>query len=276
MDPDALVVGERELVFARASPPVESPEEDVIWMLANYVFNRGLKFPPKSPTMSDITWNITTYVRAFCDTTARMWNPPRHSIPTSLGKVVFPYIYGLKTGFTLGIEAPVRVAPSNIHGKGVFATRDIKANELFTTYPVHALRVLLDRYPDGGRGYVYMYKDLSIKCRHADDHWEYYKMGCDACFINHWEDLKKACEACTTGEIQAKDITEAAVIYGNPNVHPPEACGHMINDPRGTGRGENCGMCLLVGGVVTAIIATEAIKKGEELLFKYGEGYWAS
>jgi|EP00966_Prymnesium_polylepis_P037988 hypothetical protein len=66
----------------------------------------------------------------------------------------------------------------------------------------------------------------------------------------------------------------AVNIYGNPNEWSPAECGHKINDPKGSGREANCIECTLAGGAVTAIMATSAVKKGEELLIGYRSGFW--
>jgi hypothetical protein len=62
--------------------------------------------------------------------------------------------------------------------------------------------------------------------------------------------------------------------FGNPGLHPPEACGHMINDAKDTQYHTNCIETPLCGGSVTAILVTRPVKKGEELFMAYGEGYW--
>jgi len=62
--------------------------------------------------------------------------------------------------------------------------------------------------------------------------------------------------------------------YGNPDVHTPDACGHLINDPSGTPLQANCIETTLLGGVVTAMMIVQPVRAGEELLMDYGRRYW--
>jgi len=172
-------------------------------------------------------------------------------IPTTLLGAAFPYAVALKTGLTLGGQlAPVRVAPSTIQGKGVFATRDIHAHELVTTYPVDALRIEMDLHPpmrDGLSGFGHFYRDDDFNGAPVAESWDAYKMAA---------------------------VTDGIDFYGNPHVHPPSACGHILNDPQGSGRAANCVECYLAGGAVIGILATENITTGSELLMEYGAKYW--
>ena len=54
-------------------------------------------------------------------------------------------------------------------------------------------------------------------------------------------------------------------VYGDPASHSPGACGHMINDPRGTTSEANCVVCPLGGGALVGIVTLREVSKGEEL-----------
>ena len=244
----------------KLAPPVQPPEPHAVWHLAaSHVPPPPFK-PVEQPGLRAIVSRIsdvTTMMRDLAELVGRI-RPTE--LPTSFAADAFPYVVALRTELTLGIlEPPVRVAASAIEGKGVFATCDLECNELVTTYPVHALRVFMDQVPvneDGLGGFAYFYRDVALSTNHAEQHWENYKM-------------QAFCRKTSTGR-------QAVCFYGDPNVHPPEACGHMINDPRGTGGGANCTECPIAGGAVTAIVVTKAVRAGEELLMRYGESYWAS
>ena len=175
--------------------------------------------------------------------------------------VPFVVLFCDKFKMNLGLsDPPVRVAPSRIHGSGVYATRDLKPNELVTAYPVDAVRILMDHAPlpesVEERIFAYIYNDPVFgNGNKAHESWDDYKMN-------------------GFGTGFGSDGTPAVVFYGNPAIHSPKMCGHMINDPRGTGCESNCIECPLVGGAITAILITSPVKAGDELLMGYGQPYW--
>ena len=63
-------------------------------------------------------------------------------------------------------------------------------------------------------------------------------------------------------------------VYADPATYSPGACGHMINDPRGTANEANCVECPIGRGALVGILSLRMVRKGEELLLKYGEPYW--
>lgn len=247
------------LVVTNLAPPVQPPEPHAVWTLAVTTAPpppiEPLEQPGLRATVERITKVATTF-RDFARLAGEMWPV---ALPSTYSAEAFPYVLALRLGLTLGVrEPPVRVAVSAIAGRGVFATRDLKPNELVSTYPVHALRVFLDLEPvrNGFGSFVFFYRNAAHSDTHAECHWAKYKM------------------VGFSGKLATK--RDAAVcFYGDPNVHSPEACGHMINDPRGTGGGANCVVCPIAGGAVTAILVTKAVQAGEELLMNYGEAYWA-
>ena len=157
----------------------------------------------------------------------------------------FPYLFALRTGVTVCAPDALRVGVSGVHGLGVFATRNLKVNELVTTYPVDALMVHCGRGP-----IVVAYRDQ----RHngsgiAAEEWHDYKM-------------------CTCH----KDAYTYA--FADPSRHPPHRCGHMLNSPHRTNMQANCVECPLMHGAVTAVCVAQAVAAGEELLIDYGSQYW--
>ena len=70
------------------------------------------------------------------------------------------------------------------------------------------------------------------------------------------------------------DIAPGVTVYADPSTHSPGLCGHMINDPRGTGVEANCVECPIAGGALIGILTLRDVREGEELLMDYGERYW--
>ena len=174
-------------------------------------------------------------------------------LPTSYGTHAWPYVIALRSQASVSQTQSVEVRTSPIHGKGVFALRDLKCNELVTTYPVHGLRVHMDQLSVGDENkaagnavFCYFYDDSTYESDHAERQW-------DVCKMNG-----------VTG----------VEFYGDPLRHTREACGHMINDPRGSGLMPNCMTCHLFDGVANVICITTPIQSGHELLLDYGDAYW--
>jgi hypothetical protein len=153
------------------------------------------------------------------------------------------------------INVPCEVKQSD-HGRGVFATRDIKKGETITLYPAHCLATPIKNKQDK--------YDISGGCEYD---WEY--------ALNHSK----------TGEIHT----------GDKEMEDPLFLGHLINDfcsfvgefkQKGKGQGANfmkyfihalafqnvefkCGKHFLT------IVARKDIKEGEELLVAYSPAYWS-
>jgi hypothetical protein len=250
----------RVFTIVKLAPPVQPPEPHAVWFVAGSPFPCPPFKPVEKPGLSAILSRISDAATMMRDLAAFAGIVRPITLPTSFAAEAFPYVVALRAELTLGIlEPPVRVAASAIEGQGVFATRDLEPNELVTTYPVHALRVLMDQVPvnkDGLSGFAFFYRDSTLSFNHAEQHWDKYKM-------------HAFCHKASTEK-------QALCFYGDPNVHPPEECGHMINDPKGTGGGANCAECPIAGGAVTAILVTKPVRAGEELLMRYGSSYWAS
>ena len=105
----------------------------------------------------------------------------------------------------------VRVAPSKVHGLGVFAARDIRKYTCCTAYPVDLL-VLHEGAPEPGLRPLVVFSR-----KHRNSEAEAHKR------------LKK--QLIDYG----LDIAPGVTVYADPSTHSPGFCGHMINDPRGTG-----------------------------------------
>jgi len=267
MSAESLENCRRAFVIQILAPPIKPPNPIAICKLAktplaqslvNQLCDGAYANTAKVADVVSYVSDLTSLAAATATQIAIMRKDPE-VLPTTLSGVAFPYIAALRFGLTLGIpEPPVHVAESGIQGLGVFATRDIKQNELVTTYPVDALRVHMNLCNNKDLNpYAYMYRDGGFEGIYAEQHWDDYKMHAQSIAARVRYDRQSIC------------------FFGNPNVYTPHACGHMINDPKNTTHRANCVDCCLSGGSVTAILTTRAVAKGEELLMEYGEGYWS-
>lgn len=269
-DLDALK--RRGFVMAMA-PAIDPPDTRAIWKLAfpytNYVECTAPPHVPAETNLRIVLENSTRVVTRIRDV-ANLLRQEEETVDytqkyqSSFGPAAFPYICATRFKLDLGLsDPPVCVAQSPIHGSGVFATRDLKPNELVTTYPADGVRILMDLAPRPTNGrerlFITLYHDPAITNANPG-----------ACYA--WLDYEM--NGFKVG--RDSDGTPGVMFYGNPEVHPPKMCGHMINDPKGTGRDANCVACPLVGGAVTAILITSPVQQGDELLLKYGPAYWAA
>ena len=259
----------RSIVIQNMAPSAQPPTEEAICLMVLYFRELCACSPPPIPRSHDtraIVDHVTKISLKISQSVTKCAQANSHikvsaeTVPSTMLRDTFPYLAAMVTGARINESAPVYVAQSNVAGLGVFASRDIKINEFVTVYPVDAIRLMLDKVPkDNDRhAYTYLYLDSRRSRDHAEQHWIDYKMHC----LVH----------CTTSNLR----TDALCFYGDPSVHPPNACGHMINDPRDTCFEANCIECVLCGGIVTAILSTANIAKGSELLMEYGDDYWRS
>ena len=144
----------------------------------------------------------------------------------------------------------VRVAPSQVHGLGVFAAEDIPRHTCCTAYPVDLLVLHEEAAEPGPRRLVVFSR------QHVDSEAEAHKR------------LKKQLFD------YGLDIAPGVAAYADPSTHSPGLCRHMINDPRGTGAEANCVECPIGGGALIGILTLRDVREGEELLMDYGERYW--
>ena len=140
----------------------------------------------------------------------------------------------------------VRIGPSPVHGLGVFAAADIPKHTCFTAYPIDLLELWEDaatrrseRKPGDPRAaalFSQKHKDVDGNKRLKKRLKDY---GLEMCGVT---------------------------VYGDPATHPPGACGHMINDLRGTASEANCVECPIGRGALVGILSLRMVRKGEELL----------
>jgi len=158
------------------------------------------------------------------------------------------YILGMSLKLQPGGNL-VRVAPSKVHGLGVFAVRDIRKHTCFTAYPIDLLVLHEGGSEPGLRPLVVFSR------QHRNSEAEAHKR------------LKKQLFD------YGLDIAPGVAVYADPSTHSPGFCGHMINDPRGTGAEANCVECPIGGGALIGILTLRDVREGEELLMDYGERY---
>ncbi len=128
----------------------------------------------------------------------------------------------------------VRVAPSQVHGLGVFAAEDIPRHTCCTAYPVDLL-VLHEEAAEPGTNPLVVFSR-----QHRNSEAEAHKR------------LKQQLVD------YGLDIAPGVAVYADPSTHSPGYCGHMINDPRGTGAEANCVECPIGGGALIGILTLRA------------------
>lgn len=163
------------------------------------------------------------------------------------------------------------VRSSSVHGKGLFATRDIFENELITLYPGDAL-LAWDSDGPGPRGCPLraVYGPHVTTKEQADS--DFFLL----------QDTARDYEI-VTGKRRS--------VVGDPKRDRDAAyLGHMANDAINNNNNNNRGeqqqqpkeqqqvnaVNLTLEGCHTVTLATRLIKKDQEILVSYGEGYWKS
>jgi hypothetical protein len=162
----------------------------------------------------------------------------------------------------------VKLAPSPIHGNGVFATCDIKQGEIITLFPCH----ILERQS---------YKD---------------RKSTGTCTLLSEAVFNAFGQGYTCASDPRLDDYRFSFATGNYNIigHPaldddPSYMGHFINDAAKPTEDmesvqiyinvsmskRNCVM-KTVESFVAAVVAVRDIKAGDEILMTYGADYWTS
>ena len=154
---------------------------------------------------------------------------------------------------------PVDVRPSPIHGKGIFATRDIKRGELLSLYPPDALA-----FSRPAVGNTSLQINQGNEARDAEVH---------AALRTH---------SLLLGEPGGVRVR----IVGLPRFcEDPAYLAHMANDPIGyvstkeaykqlAATKGNAAFVNVVCALCVAIVATRPIQAGKEVLVPYSYGYW--
>jgi len=171
--------------------------------------------------------------------------------------------------FNYSIDA-VELKKSNIHGRGVFASRNILIHEVITFYPADIARYHVDGRPCD--------KDVSTQMGRI------YGKG-----ISEESRIKVETNPGVYDEYKF-DMDPFVDITGTPeNDKNQNYLGHFINDgakcsndPRSidiyhriSGIKLNCEFCPL-NNLHVAVVATKNISKGEEILCSYGPNYWCN
>ena len=134
----------------------------------------------------------------------------------------------------------VRVGPSPVHGLGVFAATDIPKHTCFTAYPYHLLELWADAATTH-RARQSPRAATIFSRKHA----------------NQDVDAKRA----LTKRLSDHGLEMCGVtVYGDPATYSPGACGHMINDPRGTASGANCVESPIGSGALVGILSLRVVR----------------
>jgi hypothetical protein len=208
---------------------------------------------PPAPDDTTLTWE------GFKEIAERMWG-------TLDSKRFQDRMHILSTQFQLKLNR-VRVAPSAVHGQGVFAARDLAAGELLTFYPGHVVE--------------YTPKED----RHVDGHWG--QVMCSNTFRAVYGDKKEDVENKMNNEFSFMINRKFTIIGCAELPMEPAYLGHIINDAAQPTSARNAhGVYLaaskakanarfeVVHDAHVAAVAHSDIKAGDEIFVTYGMGYW--
>ena len=262
--PPTLHAGKVVVLVSRLALPGPPPKEVALWTVASCnTLCRAPSFPDKITTKS---------LRETCEAVrdaAEQYGPllgaaaarqpldakEKSTLEPMKETVLHKHFFVLGMSMNLHLAGDlVRVGPSPVHGLGVFAAVDIPKHVFFTAYPMDLLELWEDaatrrsaRKPGGPRAaalFSRKQKDIDGNVR-----------------------LRK--------RLQDYGLEMGGVtVYGDPTTYSPGACGHMINDPRGTTNGANCVECPIGRGALVGILSLRFVREGEELFLNYGEPYW--
>ena len=246
--PDVQHVGRVSAMVSKLVPPSPPRQEAALWAIASCdTLSHGFDYPGNVPSNN---------LRETCETVkkaveqANHWvniysflhpldTAEREEAAEMISDACRKYFYILAMSLKLQPgDNLVRVAPSRVHGLGVFAAWDIRKHTCYTAYPIDLL-VLHEGAPEPGL------RPLVVFSRHRNSEVEAHKR------------LKK--QLIDYG----MDIAPGVTVYADPSTHSPGCCGHMINDPRGAGVEANCVECPIGGGALTGA-ASRLYAQGRE------------
>ena len=144
----------------------------------------------------------------------------------------------------------IEIKDSLIHGKGIFAKKDLPKNLLITQYPIN---FLIDTTEN----------NAVILCPDLYD-------------SNNFQASLKKCIDYSLN-IDIPDLNKKYLLVGDPNYcKNHNLIGHLFNDKAVVGLdrktyNQQLNNCYIQN---TEIYTAREIKKGEELSFSYGENYW--
>ena len=254
------------VLVSRLALPSPPPREVALWAIASCdTLCRAPKFPKTITTKSlretceAVRAAVELYEQLLSAAAAR--HPLDVSEKSSLGLVAYSviqkYFFVLGMGMSLELDGDfAQVLPSPVHGLGVFAVTDIPKHTCFTAYPINLLELWEDvveghskREPRGPRIVALFSREHNNRDADAN---------------------ARLRESLSDYGLEMCGVT----VYGDPAVYSPGACGHMINDPRGTASEANCVECPIGGGALVGILTLRMVRRGEELFLNYGEPYW--
>lgn len=153
-------------------------------------------------------------------------------------------------------NAPCDVRPST-HGRGVFATRDIKKGDTITIYPIHG--IMFDKHPT--EGYATYSGDTKYDCKYSYTHARTKsdhigdKNKTEPLFLGHIiNDNYPSVE-----DFNTDDETKLGATYVKYLLHCISFANCTFKETK----------------YFTVIKATKDIKKDDELFVPYGLGYWS-
>ena len=187
-----------------------------------------------------------------------------------------------------GLDVKVRVAKSAVHGKGVFASRDIDAGEIVTLFPLHMIAYHSNAHKAAvGTTLKQPVPSpvLAVTCGVATKPERIVSAKVPPCMAPN---IMKE-DAVNLRNEYMYQIRSNLTIVGDPGVQLSHFVGHMINDGASLRKTStvndvvrfvigttalNNAMFFCLGGFLVACVALKPIQKDAEVFASYGVPYW--
>jgi hypothetical protein len=150
----------------------------------------------------------------------------------------------------LRARASVDWAKVDAQGR-VVAQRPVPSGALVTVFPVDLLMLIADD------------SLAAFNCLQGEEKCVVRKtfMRPEACMHTD-QDMKESGDLAQQWHAFGREVAPGVLVFGNPKVHPPDACGHMIP----AGKSSNCALTFLAHGVMIAVLATRDIPQHAQLV----------
>ena len=218
-------------------------DENKIWSFCYASIHDSENYHFKSGNGTDIQIRVALKAQDIAECVNEVTGMKKKP-PCSHPKLVYPFMLNMRMEWTAGYYHKIRIVPSIDFGNRVVAQSFIPRGTIVTTYPIHALRVWLDKMklesPIENRCYVMFYHDNTIKNKNLAD--------------RNWSSTR----------VQVHKRYDMSV-FANPRIFNERACGHILTKSAFG----NCRLQIVSGGVIMLVEATEDIKPGRELAFHH-------
>ena len=243
------------VLVSRLALPRPPPREIALWTIASCdTLCQAPRFPDKITTKGlresceAVRDAVELYAPLLCAGAARSPLDAKEKSTIELVSESAIHKHFFVSGMSMHLRVDgklIRVGPSPVHGLGVFAAADIPTHTCITAYPIDLLELWEDAATERQPGVP---RAAALFSRENANH--------DA------DANRRLRERLSDYGMEMCGVT----VYADPATYSPGACGHMINDPRGTTSEANCVECPIGVGALIGILTLRVVREGEELL----------